>query len=155
MTITQKFWNFIQPICANIEGVKYVEISDGERMDRFRSDSTSQDVYPGVFIIRPAYKGMDNFAGQQYASCNAIFYILVNAEMNSYAELDNYKVVNEAFDEAERISIELQRQLRHSLDIMFDFNTWKSEPVSAVTIDNAWGIEIKVTITIPISEIVC
>jgi hypothetical protein len=155
MTPTQKFWNYFKPICAAIEGVVYVEISDGDRMDRFRADSTGQDVYPGIFVIRPRYQGQDNFSGQQYAIFDLVFYVLTHADMDTYINIDQYQVINDAFNSSERIAIDIEKVLRHDPDIMFDFNQWRVEPVSYVTLDNSWGVEVKAKIMMPVSELVC
>lgn len=155
MTPTQKFWDYFRPICESIDGVAYVEISDGDRMDRFRADSTGQNVYPGVFVIRPRYKGQDNFSGQQYAVFDLVMYVLSHADMESYMNADQYQIINSAFDLSERIANDIQIALRHDLDIMFDFNQWMVEPVSYVTLDNSWGVEVKAKIMMPVSELVC
>jgi hypothetical protein len=75
MTPTQLLWNFLKPICQQ-DGIEYVAMSDGDRMDRFSAASVSQTVYPSVFVMRPRYRVRDTTNGLIMLNYELKIYIL-------------------------------------------------------------------------------
>lgn len=62
--------------------VAYVEMSEGDGMDRMLEDSRSETVYPGIFLLRPKYttRRIDNFLLQ--AVFNTTFYVWVKGKLD-------------------------------------------------------------------------
>ncbi|PQA59159.1 hypothetical protein [Siphonobacter curvatus] len=152
MTPTKRFWQYLKPILEAQHGVKYVKLSDGNRMDRLTADSVSTDVYPCVFAIRPKYQGTDANSGTLWARFSTILYIFEKADLNDYDDQDA------AYDLSEFIATQIAQQLFHdSKDYrcLFDLNQYQAEPVEYQMLDAAWGYEVKLTISLPANDLFC
>lgn len=152
MTATDVFWDYLKPKCLSIDGVVYAELSDAERLDRMREDSVSQVIYPGIFVIRPRYKGSDNNAGYLQAKFDTLLYISVKTESNDRASEDA------GLDLAEIISIELEKLIRHSPEFdegNFEFSSWTAEPIKFLGLDSCVGYEVRFTLKLDVSSVFC
>lgn len=152
MTATDVFWDYLKPKCLSIEGVVYTELSDAERLDRMREDSVEKVIYPGIFVIRPRYKGADNNAGYLQAKFDALLYVSVKTDANDRASED------EGFELAERISVDLEKLIRHSPEFdegNFEFSSWQAEPIKFLGLDSSVGYEIRFTLKLDVSSVFC
>lgn len=149
-TPTERFWGYLEPTLQGIENVVYVQLSDGDRIDRLLADSQSQDVYPGVFVIRPKYGGMNENSGTLWHIFYTTAYVLVKASLSSYEDQD------EAYAQAEVIATKMSNKIfQDSLEskVYFDFNSYTAEPVEYLTTDAAWGYEIKFKFGLPVNDL--
>ena len=53
MTPTEKFWNYLKPIFEAQAGVVFADMSEAQQLEKWWAKSRAQDLYPGVFLIRP------------------------------------------------------------------------------------------------------
>lgn len=141
MTPTQLLWNFLKPICQQ-DGIEYVAMSDGDRMDRFSAASVSQTVYPGVFVMRPRYRVRDTTNGLIMLNYELKIYILAKGDLNDFESQDS------AFDFSESVATnilqELNRKYLEEKTCWFDLNDSGMDPVMYVTLDSAWGYELTI-----------
>jgi len=150
MTITDRFWSFFQPIAQSADGVIYTQISDADRIDRWITDSASQDTYPGVFCLRPRYNGSDDAVMTTYF--DVVFYVFVRGA------LDDYDAQDEAYTKAEEIVQHIVMELTHKKfdgECFFDFNKFKTEPVAYQVIDSVWGYEVRLQLGLIANDILC
>lgn len=112
-------------------------MADSERMDRFTSASVSQEVYPGMFFLRPKYKLLDNGASQTYAVFESVFYVLVKAPQDDWDGQDN------ALNLAEDLGSTMVKKLYDDLHGQFELKSVTMEPVLMVTLDFAMGYEVR------------
>ncbi|MEA5259466.1 hypothetical protein VB264_16825 [Arcicella aquatica] len=150
MTPTTHFWDFIKPICLEQEGIVYVAMSDGDRMDRFTAASVSTDVYPGVFVMRPRYRVRETTNGLTIANFDVKLYILEKGDLSDYESQD------QAFEFCEKTASQIVKQLnRLYLDekaCWFDLNDVSLDPVMYVTLDSAWGYELTIRVGLTANE---
>ena len=141
MTPTQLLWNFLKPICQQ-DGIEYVAMSDGDRMDRSSAASVSQTVYPSVFVMRPRYRVRDTTNGLIMLNYELKIYILAKGDLNDFESQDS------AFDFCEGVATnilqELNRKYLEEKTCWFDLNDSGMDPVMYVTLDSAWGYELTI-----------
>jgi hypothetical protein len=150
MTATEKFWAFFKPIAQATPNVKYVMLSDADNMDRWLSDSRSEDTYPGVFVLRPRYKG--SYDATMVTYFDVIFYVLTRGDLDSYEHQD------EAFTISEAIATHILQQIQHigfNYGCFYSFENTVVEPIIYRQHDAAWGYEIKLKIGLQANEIFC
>ena len=149
--ITKVFKDFVMGLAPSIAGVNYCQISDGMAINQFQADARSETVYPGLFFVRPAYKLSDNNMQFTTANFKAVAYVLIKPE-----DPDDTDSMDEALDECERISVELQKKLlmthEHTMGL-FSLNDWESAPVTEVTMDRAVGYEVRFKISLEIENL--
>lgn len=149
-TPTDKFNDFFMPICENTPGVMYSQMSDADRMDRFSAESRSGEVYPGVFVLRPKYRGSED--GLMIAYFETIFYVFCKGDLNDFESQDA------AYQQAEEIVTHIGRELQHAgyaKDCFYSFNDFKAEPVIYQMPDSVWGYEVKVKIGLLVNDVMC
>lgn len=149
------FWSYLLPILEEQKsesGVVYIQLSDGNGMDRMLEDSASEDVYPGIFVFRPKYstKLVENhllaaqFSTQMFVWCKA--------------SLDDRESQDAAFQHAERIIsavlMKLQHDMRNYYNYM-DFDTVTVEPILYMGNDAAYGYELRFQLGLAANSIFC
>lgn len=147
---TQLFTEFVLPLLNGLDGVAYVGLSDGERLDRFTAASRSETTYPGVFLFRPKYRTREEQSGQIVAWFEAAVYVLVKGEL---ADVD---AQDAAFDEAEGIVTQLGNALEQrgkTYACLYSMNDFSAEPVMYVTMDSAWGYEVKFRLGLDVTAV--
>ncbi|GAB3790205.1 hypothetical protein GCM10028818_59990 [Spirosoma horti] len=151
MSATKELWDYLKPTCEQVEGVVYTMLSDGNRWERVLADSRSTDVYPGVFCLRPKYKLVNNGAEQVLGWFDVTFFIFCHCK-----RLGDYEAEDAAFDEAERIALDIYKLLeaQDGKEILFDEGKpLLMEPVSWITIDAVYGYEVKVKFALPVNSV--
>jgi len=155
MTATDKFWAYFSLILEAqraAHGVVKIQLSDADRMDRFVTDSRSEDVYPGIFVMRPFLKGKTTDNAMLFGNFKTKFYVFVKGDLDSYESQDA------AYQLAETIAQDIVKQVQHdsrTYKCYFDLNTLKMEPVAYFVLDAAWGYEVEMTIGVTVNEIFC
>lgn len=155
MTPTEKFWAYFEPILQAQQaehGVVKIQLSDADRMDRFVADSRSEDVYPGIFVMRPFYSGQLVDNALIYTNFRVRFYVFLRGELDSYPSQDA------AYTSAEQIMQDIVKQVHHDArawQVSFDINSLKAEPVAYFVLDAAWGYEVEMKIGIVANDILC
>jgi hypothetical protein len=149
-TATDRFKEFFLPICEAAPGVIYTAMSDADRLDRFWAESRSEGVYPGVFVLRPKYKGWGE--DLLIAYFDVIFYVFCEGDLNDYDSQDA------AYKQAEEIVTHIAKELQHAgyeKRCFYTFADFKAEPVLYETVDSVWGYEVKVNFGLLVNDIVC
>lgn len=155
MTPTDKFWAYFEPILEAQQSqhdVVKIQLSDADRMDRFVADSRSEDVYPGIFVMRPFYSGQLVDNALIYANFKVKFYVFLRGDLADYASQDT------AYAGAEAIVQDIVKQVHHDArawQVSFDMNSFKAEPVAYFVLDAAWGYEVELKIGIVVNELLC
>jgi len=138
-------------LAPSIAGVNYCQVSDGMAINQFQADARSETVYPGLFFVRPGYKLMDNDMQFTTSSFSVVAYVLMKP-----TDPDDPDSMEEALDETERITIDLQKKLltthEHTLGL-FSLNNWESAPVTEVTMDRAVGYEVRFKLSLEIEHL--
>lgn len=161
MTATQKLKSQLTPLLEALPGINYVEFAGGDSIDRFKADTITHAGYPAVFINAPEEKIIDTGAGNIWADFPLTIYVLTQkpADENQFEDRADWLSEENAFTAAEELTHEIYRQLRHqshSLKIIFGENSsWKAERIMNVTLDLALGYEIRTTLTIHVSDLLC
>lgn len=133
-------------------GVVYIQMSDGNGMDRMMEDSTSETVYPGIYVFRPKWstKMIENHL--LTTVFNTQFYVWCKARLDSRTSQDD------AFELAETIISSIIKQLQHdsrSYANYLDFDSISAEPVLYLGADSAYGYEVKLKLGLAANEIFC
>ena len=150
-----KFWPYLSPILEVqkvASGVKYVEMSDANGLDRMMEDTRSGDVYPGIFVFRPKYTTQLIENHLLLVNFNTQFYVWCKGKLD---DRDNQDA---AFDKAEEILTAIIEQLQHDRRMYknyLDFDSISVEPVVYLGVDAAYGYEVKLKIGLSANEIYC
>ena len=148
---TELFWNYFEPAVTNIDGVRNVKLSDGDRMERFVTASVSEDLYPAVFSFRPKYRIVDNGAQQYYCVFETVFYVFC---LSSIGDEDSQDA---AFDQAEEMALAILNKFRmdhfEGDQVDFEYGSARLEPVTMMTMDSAQGYEVKLKLGIQANAI--
>lgn len=161
MTATERLQAYLGPALLSIPGIVYVQNSDGESIDRFTSDSVSEDVYPGVFYIASDYDIINNGFGDIRAEFPLSLYFLNHLDNQSYKDdNDRWQMEEDAFKAAELNVIEAYKKFKHDdlntlLTVYFSGKNWKAERIKDVTADLAFGYLVTTKISIPVHDIYC
>lgn len=161
MTATEKLKSLLTPLLGEIDGINYIEFAGGDSIDRFKADTITHASYPAVFINAPEVKVTDTGAGNIWADFPLTIYVLTQKpqDENQYEDRADWLAEEKAFHETEELTHEIYRELRHQnhpLKIVFgEGSAWKAERVMNVTMDLALGHEIRTTLTIHVSDIMC
>lgn len=149
--ITGIFKDFVLGLAPSIAGVNYCQVSDGMAINQFQADARNETVYPGIFFVRPGYKLTDNNMQFTAANFQVVAYVLMKP-----SDPDDPDSMDEALDETERITIDLQKKLlttnQHTLGL-FSLNDWESAPVTEVTMDRAVGYEVRFRLGLEIEQL--
>ena len=149
-TPTDKFKEFFLPICEAAPGVVFVQMSDAERMDRFSAESRSEDVYPGVFVLRPKIRGFED--GIMIGYFETIFYVFCQGDLNDFESQDA------AYNQAEEIVTNIGKELQHAgfeKRCFYTFNDFRAEAVIYQMPDSVYGYEVKVKIGLQVNDVMC
>lgn len=149
------FWPYLSPILETqrIENnVAYIQMSDGNGMDRMMTDSVSEDVYPGIFVYRPKYTTKKVESHLLVAEFNTSIYIWCKIE-------DNDRVDEEAaYSKAESIATAIIKKLQHdslSYKNFLDFDSFHVEPILNFSVDKACGFELKFRLALGANKLFC
>ena len=153
-TATNRLWNIFAPIAAAAPQVVYVMMSDAYRLDRWAADSRSEDVYPGVFLMRPRYVGTLDMQ----AEFEVVFYVLVWGSLALHQDADAaYNEQDAAYHQAEIIVTNIIQSLVHlgyEAKINYD-KRYNIEPIIYQEVDSVWGYEVKLRFGIPANDLIC
>lgn len=144
MTPTDAFWAYFRPKCEAVTP-KTVMLSDGHGMDTLLESSRSEDIYPAIFVLRPAYKGTVQDGAALIAVFEVIFFVFELDGENAYAS-------------AEAKVMDIVKDLVHdsrTYQCYFDFNTFRAEPVTYLTIDNTKAYEVKLKLGLISNHLFC
>ncbi|GAB2798696.1 hypothetical protein GCM10027275_50380 [Rhabdobacter roseus] len=135
------FWPYLRPILEAQPGVTYVQLSDANGMDRLLEDSRSEDVYPGIFVMRPKWNGRTVDNALLLTDFQVIAYFFCPAKPDDRASQDA------AYQQAEALASGVIQQLqehRYTYQNYLDFDSIRMEPVLYHTgVDAAYGYELK------------
>lgn len=151
MTSTQKFWEYLKPILEDAEP-QTVMLSDADRMDRLIESSRSEQMYPAVFVMRPAYQGQKMDNAVLVAMFHVQLFVLCRGTLDDYASQDA------AYQQSEEILELIVQALQHdslTYKCWFDFSGLKVEPVIYTTVDATYGYEVKLKCGIIANEQFC
>ncbi|MPR36556.1 hypothetical protein [Salmonirosea aquatica] len=145
------FWPYLEPILRAQPGVNYVQLSDANGMDRLLEDSRSEEVYPGIFVMRPRYRGRLVENALQLAMFEMIAYFFC------YADSQQREDVDAAYRQAEATASTVLKKLHtdHRCYANYlDFDSIQMDPVLYTTgSDAAYGYELKLKMGLPANEI--
>ena len=147
------FWPYLLPIFENQKsknGVAYVQKGDGNGMERMLEDTTSENVYPGIFTFLPKYSTRKVENHLLLADFNTTFYVWCKpddsereTEDATYAQAE--KIVNDIVAKLHRDSRCYQNYL--------DFDSIRIEPVHYLGVDTALGYEVKMKLALAANHI--
>lgn len=144
------FWPYLEPILLD-QGVTYVQLSDANGMDRLLEDSRSEDVYPGIFVMRPKYRGRMVDNALQLAEFQLIAYVFCYPDSQERADVDA------CYGQAEVIASAVLQKLHtdhRCYTNYLDFDSIHMEPVLYTTgSDAAYGYELKLKLGLQANEI--
>ena len=148
-------WLYLKPILEQQKtkhDVAYIQMSDGNGMDRMLEDSVSENVYPGIFVLRPKYttKKVENHL--LLAEFNTVFYVWCKNETNERIDQDA------AYAQAETIVTAIIQKLQHdsrSYANFLEFDSVHIEPVLYVSVDAAFGYEVKMRLGLAANHLFC
>lgn len=144
------FWPYLKPI-LEAQAVTYVQLSDANGMDRLLEDSRSEDVYPGIFVMRPKYRGRMVENALQLAEFQVIAYVFC------YPTSQERDALDACYQQAEGIASAVLKQLHtdhRSYTNYLDFDSIQMEPVLYTTgADAAYGYELKLKLGLQANEI--
>lgn len=149
------FWTYLFPILEmeRLNGIKYIQMSDSNGMDRFLSDSRSEDIYPGIYVLRPKYSGQMVENALMLAQFDTTLFVFFQGDQ------DNYESEDDAYNQAESIVGSVIKSLQHDRFISknyLDFDSVKVEPVMYSTgLDSTYGYELKMRLGLPANQIFC
>lgn len=157
MTATDDlFWPYLLPILEEQKtenGITYIQMSDSNGMDRMLTDSRSEDVYPGIYVLRPTYAGSMVDNSLMIARFNLTLFTFIHSKM------DEYSLVDAAFAKAEKTIGDIIKRLQHdrfSWKNYMDFDSIRIEPVMYMSgVDAACGYELNMKLGLPANEIFC
>lgn len=149
------FWDYLLPILEAEKaknGVTYIEMSDGNGMDRIMEDSRSEDVYPGIFVFRPKYstKRIENHL--IVAEFNTVLYIWCKKQSNERDDQDA------AFTQAETIATSIIQSLQHdgrAYKNYLEFDSIQLAPILYLSVDASYGYEVKLRLGLPANHLFC
>lgn len=154
MTPTENlFWPYLLPIFETQKtknGVVYIQKGSGNGMERMMEDTTSENVYPGIFTFLPIYSTKLTENHLLLAEFNTVFYVWCKPE-DSERETEDA-----AYAHAEKIVSEivetLQKDRREYKNFM-DFDSIRIEPVHYLSVDTAVGYEVKMKLALAANHI--
>ena len=155
MTPTDKFWGYLLPILEKTRqahGVVYITLSDADRLDRYLSDQRSEAVYPGVFVIRPEYRGSMADQANSFAQFQTKLYVFCAAKA------DDFKNQDDAYQLAEQICADVVRDIQHDAFLgkcEFSLGNTQWKPFIYMSTDSAVGYELEFRIGIWMNDIFC
>jgi len=150
------FWKYLSPILDEQKaesGIVYAKMSDANGMDRIIGDSRSEDVYPGIFVMRPKYRGniLDN------ALLLALFELTLFVFFKG--DTDDHASEDQAYHNSETVACKIVNRLQHDRFAgknYLDFDSITLEPVQYQTgVDATCGYELKARLGIPANHIFC
>ena len=149
------FWPYLSPIFEAEKaknGVIYIQMSDGNGLDRLVEDTVSENVYPGIFVFRPQYSTKKIEGHLLVSDFNTVFYVWCKEENNEREDQDK------AYNQAETIVTSIIQKLHHdSLKYKnyLDFDSIRMEPVMFVGTDAAYGYEVKMRLGLAANNLFC
>lgn len=157
MTPTKNiFWPYLAPILETQKtkaGIEYIQMSDANGMDRLLADSRSENIYPGIFVLRPKYAGV--------MVDNAMMLARFEATVLCFkrAKIDDYDQEDAALDFTEQVLSDVVKDLVHDMrqyKNYLDFDSLRMEPVMYNTgVDAGYGYELKIKLALPANHIFC
>ncbi|CAG4992230.1 hypothetical protein DYBT9275_00919 [Dyadobacter sp. CECT 9275] len=150
------FWPYLLPILQEQKtrnGIVYIQMSDANGMDRLMGDSRSEDVYPGIYVLRPKYAGqlIDNHL--MLAKFDLTLFVFVQGRP------DDYESEDLAYQHAETVVSEIVKHLQHDrfeYRNYLEFDSIRIEPVIYSTgVDAAYGYELKLKLGLAGNEAFC
>ena len=157
MTPTEKFWNYLQPIFVAQPGVVFADMSEAQQLEKWWAKSRSQNLYPGVFLLRPTIETIWNGTFVE-GKANLIFYVMIKAQTKSEGSQA------EALDQAEAIAVGVLKTIHHDSlaptpqkPVFYRLKS-KIEPVSYAEtgmVDAVWGVEVRTELTLGLSDVLC
>lgn len=132
-------------------GVKYTQLSDANGMDRMIEDSATEDIYPGIFVMRPKWSGRNQAEALLTTLFDVTFFVFCAADS---IERENQDA---AYDRAEEIASSVITKLqadRREYRNYLDFDSIRSEPVLYHSgLDSAMAYEVKFKMALAAGEI--
>ncbi len=133
-------------------GVTYVEMSEGNGMDRMLEDSRSENVYPGIFVLRPKWRTRRIENHILMVEFSTVFYVWC------HGELDEREAQEQAYNKAETIVTAIIEKLQHdsrTYQNFLDFDSIQAEPVVYLGVDATYGYEVKLKLGLEANELFC
>ena len=150
------FWPYLSAILEpqkTKSGIKYIQMSDANGMDRLLGDSRSEDIYPGIFVLRPKYAGVMVDNAMMLARFEATILCFQRAR------IDDYEQEDAAMDFTEQVLSDVVKDLVHDMrqyKNYFEFESLRMEPVMYNTgVDAGYGYELKVKLGLPANNLFC
>jgi hypothetical protein len=150
------FWPYLLPILETQKvenGIEYIKMSDSNGMDRLLADSRSEDVYPGIYVLRPKYAGQLIDNALMLARFDLTLFVFVRGDQDDYTKEDA------AYEHAETVVGAIVRQLQHDKFVYknyLDFDSIRIEPIMYMSgVDSAYGYELKMKLGLPANELFC
>lgn len=150
------FWPYLLPILDSQKaenGVIYIRMSDSNGIDRMLADSRSEDIYPGIFVLRPTYSGQMLDGALLLAKFDVTLFCSAIGNPSDYASED------QTYAHAELIACAITRRLQHdtfSGRCYLEFDSVRLQPVMYHSgVDAAYGYELKLKLGLPANEIFC
>ena len=150
------FWPYLLPILEMQKaenGIEYIKMSDSNGMDRLLADSRSEDVYPGIYVLRPKYAGQLIENALMVARFDLTLFVFVSADQDDYTKEDA------AYEHAEKVIGAIVKQLQHDKFVYknyLDFDSIRIEPIMYMSgVDSAYGYELKMKLGLPANEVFC
>lgn len=155
MTPTDKFWAYLLPILQTTQptrGVKYIGMSDADRLDRYLSDQRSEETYPGIFVIRPEYRGSFADRANMFANFDTKIYVFCKAKAYDFTDQD------QNYDLAEQICTDIVQLIQHDAfegKCLFELNNAEWKPFIYNSTDSAVGYELNIKIGLWMNDVLC
>lgn len=150
------FWPYLLPILEEQKtenGIQYIKLSDSNGMDRMLADSRSEDVYPGIYVLRPKYAGQLIENALTVARFDLTLFVFIQADHSNYTNEDA------AYSYAEKVVGAVVKQLQHDRFVSknyMDFDSIRIEPIMYMSgVDSAYGYELKMKLGLPANEVFC
>lgn len=150
------FWPYLLPILEEqktTNGIVYIRMSDSNGMDRMLGDSRSEDVYPGIYVLRPKYTGQMIENALMIARFDLTLYAFVQGQP------DDYELEDAAYAKAEMVVGAVVQRLQHdrfTYRNYMDFDSIRIEPIMYMSgVDAAYGYELKMKLGLAANEVFC
>jgi len=133
-------------------GVTYVEMSEGNGMDRMLEDSRSENVYPGIFVLRPKWTTKKIEGHILMVNFSTVFYVWC------HGKIDDRDSQEQSYNHAETITTAIIKKLQEDSLIyknFLDFDSIQAEPVIYLGPDSTYGYEIKLKLGLPTNALFC
>ena len=137
--------------------IKYCEMSDGANaLDKWEADSRGQDVYPGVYLLRPKYSPRRSRSGIML--CVFSYQFRVGVQRHN----DNAASANSALNEAETYAAKIQSNMLHWAETHYGgimkeyiYQNELYEPMRLTELDPdyVWGYEVSGQVGIPVHDL--